>query len=428
MAEDVKVPEGWDVSNLGKLASFINGYAFKPEDWKEEGLPIIRIEQLKDPNAKYDYSDKKLPDIYLIDNGDLIFSWSATLAIKLWDRGKAYLNQHLYKVIPNSTIKRRFLKYLLEHKIEDLSKETHGSTMKHITRTFLLNFRVTYPKSKLEQYKIAEILETVDNAIEKTDRIIEKYKRIKQGLMQDLLTRGIAESDELGVMSYELRDEKKHRFKDSPLGRIPEEWKVVELGEVADVRGGKRLPKGEDFAASQTLFPYIRLVDIKGMNINLSAVKYIQEKTWKRIRRYTISKDDIMLSIAGTIGLVALIPEALDGANLTENAAKLTTLRYFGKRFLAYYLTFHKAQRQIETLMGIVAQPKLALFRIKQLKIPLPPLPEQHRIASILSQIDEAIEKEQKYKEKLERIKRGLMEDLLTGNVRVNHLIEKVEA
>ena len=237
--------------------------------------------------------------------------------------------------------------------------------------------------------------------------------------MQDLLTRGIAESDELGVRSYELRDEKKHRFKDSPLGRIPEEWKVVELGEVADVRGGKRLPKGEDFAASQTLFPYIRLVDIKGMNINLSAVKYIQEKTWKRIRRYTISKDDIMLSIAGTIGLVALIPEALDGANLTENAAKLTTLRYFDKRFLAYYLTFHKAQRQIETLMGIVAQPKLALFRIKQLKIPLPPLPEQHRIASILSQIDEAIEKEQKYKEKLERIKRGLMEDLLTGKVRV---------
>ena len=86
-----------------------------------------------------------------------------------------------------------------------------------------------------EQRKIAEILETIDNAIEKTDRIIEKYKRIKQGLMQDLLTRGIAESDELGVMSYELRDEKKHRFWDSPLGRIPEEWEVVELGEVAEI-------------------------------------------------------------------------------------------------------------------------------------------------------------------------------------------------
>jgi len=398
MAEDVKVPEGWDVSNLGKLASFINGYAFKPEDWKEEGLPIIRIEQLKDPNAKYDYSDKKLPDIYLIDNGDLIFSWSATLAIKLWDRGKAYLNQHLYKVIPNSTIKRRFLKYLLEHKIEDLSKETHGSTMKHITRTFLLNFRVTYPKSKLEQYKIAEILETVDNAIEKTGRIIEKYKHIKQGLMQDLLTRGIAESDELGVMSYELRDEKKHRFKDSPLGRIPEEWEVVELGCVGDIIYGEGL----------------------------------------RQELYEPDGDTLVFGTGGIIGRAKLFLDR-GPALVIPRKGSITSVFYIqeDQKFwiidTAFYLKpqngyckfiyFTLCNMDLELLNEATGVPSLSRENIKSIQIPLPPLPEQHRIASLLSQIDEAIEKEQKYKEKLERIKKGLMEDLLMGKVRVNHLI-----
>jgi len=132
-----------------------------------------------------------------------------------------------------------------------------------------------------------------------------------------------------------------------------------------------------------------------------------------------------MISIAGTIGLIALVPREIDGANLTENAAKITNIQYLDRQFLAYYLTFFKSQDQIAKLVGVVAQPKLALFRIKQIQIPLPPLPEQHRIASVLSQIDEVIEKEERYKEKLERIKQGLMQDLLTGKVRVNHLIKE---
>ena len=426
MAEDVKVPEGWRKIPLLEKLAFIKGKApRKFYNFKEKNtIRYLTPECLRGRNNETLYCNIYEAEIV---NDDVVVLWDGSNAGEIFFAKDGAIASTMAKIEIDEKSHKRFFYYYLKLYEPILKYQIKGSGIPHVEKDIFGLLPNTFP-SLPEQHKIAEILETVDNAIEKTDRIIEKYKRIKQGLMQDLLTRGIAESDELGVMSYELRDEKKHRFKDSPLGRIPEEWKVVELGEVADVRGGKRLPKGEDFAASQTLFPYIRLVDIKGMNINLSAVKYIQEKTWKRIRRYTISKDDIMLSIAGTIGLVALIPEALDGANLTENAAKLTTLRYFGKRFLAYYLTFHKAQRQIETLMGIVAQPKLALFRIKQLKIPLPPLPEQHRITSILSQIDEAIEKEKKYKEKLERIKWGLMEDLLTGNVRVNHLIEKVEA
>ena len=403
MAEDVKVPEGWDVSNLGKLASFINGYAFKPEDWKEEGLPIIRIEQLKDPNAKYDYSDKKLPDIYLIDNGDLIFSWSATLAIKLWDRGKAYLNQHLYKVIPNSTIKKRFLKCLLEHKIEDLSKETHGSTMKHITRTFLLNFRVTYPKSKLEQRKIAEILETIDNAIEKTDAIIEKYKRIKQGLMQDLLTRGIAESDELGVMSYELRDEKKHRFWDSPLGRIPEEWEVVELEAISfNITDGKH---GDCQDEENSGYYFVSAKDIYDGKIHYENVRQITKRDFEEAHKRTkLEPFDIILTNSGTIGKIAIIKDQPETYKTTFQ--KSVAIIKLNTDLANPYFIAQKLESIIKKLINESygsAQQNLLLRDLRRLLILLPPLPEQHHIASILSQIDEAIEKEQKYKEKLHR-------------------------
>jgi type I restriction enzyme, S subunit len=267
-----------------------------------------------------------------------------------------------------------------------------------------------------EQRKIAEILETVDNAIEKTEKIIEKYKRIKLGLMQDLLTKGIDENGN-------IRSEKTHKFKDSPLGRIPEEWEVVRLGEVVDIKGGKRLPKGEELVDEG--YPYIRLSDIKDMKIQIDKVKFITENVRKKISKYTVSKNDVIISIAGTIGLVALIPDDLDNANLTENAVKLTSLLKINRLYLAYSLLSFSLQKQINEMVGIVAQPKLAIFRLATLFLPLPPLPEQQKIAEILSQIDQAIEKEEQYKEKLERLKQGLMQDLLTGKVRVNHLIEE---
>jgi restriction endonuclease S subunit len=211
----VRIPKEWEMSTLGNLASYINGYAFKPEDWEESGLPIIRIEQLKNPDAKCDYFDKKLTDIYLINDGDLIFSWSATLFLKIWNRGTAYLNQHLYKVITKSVVKKIFLRYLIEFNIDKLYKETHGSTMQHITRPLLLKFKIILPPLH-EQQKIAEILETVDETIEKTDAIIEKYKRIKQGLMQDLLTRGITafefEKGKLIAAVKRVFDSGDHRF------------------------------------------------------------------------------------------------------------------------------------------------------------------------------------------------------------------------
>jgi type I restriction enzyme S subunit len=221
----MKAVEGWSDKKLSELAEYINGYAFKPDDWGKDGLPIIRIEQLKNPDAPTDYYSGKLPTKNIIENGDLIFSWSASLFLRIWQHDRAALNQHLFRVVEREGIDRVFLKLFIEFYLPELTKASHGSTMQHITRKELDRFSAPFPTYKPEQAKIAEILSTVDRAIEQTKALIAKQQRIKTGLMQDLLTRGI---DEHG----NLRSEQTHEFKDSPLGRIPVEWKVKKLDEI----------------------------------------------------------------------------------------------------------------------------------------------------------------------------------------------------
>ena len=229
--------DGWKNEKLISLAKFINGFAFKPDDWGKVGLPIIRIEQLKNPRAISDYYNGKIPTENIIDNGDLIFSWSASLFLSIWNYGKAALNQHLFKVIEKENVNRIFLKYLIEYYLPVFENASHGSTMKHITRKDLNVFQVYYPTSKPEQTKIAEILSTVDRAIEQTEALIAKQQRIKTGLMQGLLTKGI---DEHG----NIRSEETHEFKDSPLGRIPVEWECLTIDDIVIYVGSGVTPRG----------------------------------------------------------------------------------------------------------------------------------------------------------------------------------------
>ena len=221
--------------------------------------------------------------------------------------------------------------------------------------------------------------------------------------MQELLTNGIGHKE----------------FKDTEIRRIPKDWNVVRISDIADVKGGKRLPKGQKLINSETPYPYIRVLDFKNMGVDVSNIQFLLPETHKSIKQYIISSDDVYISIAGTVGVVGLIPFELDNANLTENAAKLCNLRDVNKEFLAYVLNSSIGQSQISSYLGKAQQPKLALFRIEKIKLPLPPLSEEQKIAEVLSAVDERLELLRKRKERLERVKKGLMNDLLTGRKRV---------
>ena len=166
-------------------------------------------------------------------------------------------------------------------------------------------------------------------------------------------------------------------------------WPKNLLGTLCSVKGGKRLPKGTDFTVTKTNHPYLRVVDFENGNINLNELKYLDNQTQSQISRYIINSDDVYISIAGTIGLIGVIPEELDGSNLTENAARLIIKdkNNLSRDYLAGYLKSPLGQEAIKQRTNAVGQPKLALERIATIGIPLPNISKQNDLLTNINNI-----------------------------------------
>ena len=184
---------------------------------------------------------------------------------------------------------------------------------------------------------------------------------------------------------------------------------IKRIGEVAKVKGGKRLPKGMEVQDEETIHPYLRVVDFGLDGIDRSDIKFISPEAFEYVSRYTIIRDDIYVSIAGTIGRVGIVPDDLSGANLTENAAKLTEIsKDVDNHYLLYFLRSAAGQGALQGKAGGTSQPKLALFRIEEIEFPCPPLREQRKIAEILSAYDDLIENNRRRMALLEEAARQL--------------------
>lgn len=182
--------------------------------------------------------------------------------------------------------------------------------------------------------------------------------------------------------------------------KLPDSWVWVRLNNLCDVKGGKRIPKGEEFSNEKTKNVYLRVTDFDNYSINQSKLKYISDDLAEKLKNYKISTEDLYLSIAGTIGKVGIIPYELDKSFLTENAVKLTNLsNTTDNKFLLNCLKTNFIQNLISNSITSSGQPKLAIFRIENFFIPLPPLEEQQEIVRVL---DEVLENENKVKELLE--------------------------
>ena len=213
--------------------------------------------------------------------------------------------------------------------------------------------------------------------------------------------------------------EMKSGYKMTEVGVIPEDWEVKELSSISEIKSGKRLPKGSLVTSSKTPYPYIRVIDMNMGYLNLSDIMYVPENVQPMISKYIISKNDIYISVAGTLGLVGKIPKELDGANLTENANRITEIQC-NRDYLMYYMMSPLIQNVIEAERTIGAQPKLALQRIRDFYIVLPgDNSEQTAIATALSDVDSLISALTKKIEKKKAIKQGLMQQLLTGKKRL---------
>jgi type I restriction enzyme, S subunit len=184
------------------------------------------------------------------------------------------------------------------------------------------------------------------------------------------------------------------------------EWIIEELGNLAQVKGGKRLPKGAMLTDIPNSHPYIRTRDINNHKIVVGDLLYVPDDIFQAISRYTVQEGDVIISIVGTIGLCSVIPSELNLANLTENCAKIVDIdnTRLVPQYLYYYLISEDGQYEIETRNVGSTQPKLPLYNIKALQIPLPSIPEQRAIASVLSSLDDKINLLHRQNETLEAL------------------------
>lgn len=163
------MPDGWTTIKVGDVAIYTNGRAFKPEDWMHEGLPIIRIQNLNDTSANYNRTTTTYEAKYLIHNGDLLFAWAASLGTYIWNGGKAWLNQHIFKVEPYPFVEKQYLFYVFKAMITEFYTQSHGSGMVHITKKQFENIKLLLPPLE-EQKRIIQILEQLST---KMDEIME---------------------------------------------------------------------------------------------------------------------------------------------------------------------------------------------------------------------------------------------------------------
>jgi len=398
----------------------------KPGDYIPDGVPLVRILDLEDNEVRleglYRVSaslDKEFARSRL-EGGELLISIQGTVgrvAIAPDALRGANISRTIARVALSEEVDSHFLRQWLLSDLgqKELADAVLGTTRDSLNIGALRLIGVPLPPLS-EQRRIAEVLDTADEAIGQTEALMAKLKQMKQGLLHDLLTRGLDENGE-------LRDPVAHpeQFKDSPLGRIPRAWEIRQLRECADVRGGKRLPAGHAYADGETGFKYLRVTDFFERQIDWPGLENLEYATFLALQRYEIDPGDLFISIAGSLGHVGVLrPNGSQRIILTENAAKIIVRDGFVPEFLAVQINGTYVQRQIEAEKGTGGGvPKLALFRIEKLLLSRPSFDEQERIVSVLSAHEARIRAEEAYRDKLRLLKKGLMQDLLTGRVRV---------
>lgn len=175
--------EGWDWARLKDVGKYINGRAFKPEEWEREGLPIIRIQNLTNPDTPFNYYSKPVEQKYYVRDGELLISWSASLDAFIWMRGNAILNQHIFRVeINKKLIHKEFLFYMIKYILWQIQEKTHGTTMKHITKGKFENLKIPLPSLE-EQKKMVAYLDR----IRENERSLKKFQQKTEEELEKLV-------------------------------------------------------------------------------------------------------------------------------------------------------------------------------------------------------------------------------------------------
>lgn len=345
-----------EYKKLGDIATYINGYAFKPEQRGSEGLPIIRIQDLTGNAYDLGYYNGDYPKKIELNDGDVLISWSASLGVYLWNRGKALLNQHIFKVVFDKVeIDKFYFMYAVEYNLDKMSLKTHGATMKHITKKDFDNVVIPYPDLDYQK--------DISYRLTSLKRIIEKYQE-QLDLLDELIKARFVEM-----------------FSDN-------HYELIRLADVCTkITDGTH--KTPNYLSEGITF--ISAKNIVKNKLDFSDVKYISEDEYQEIqKRCQTEFNDILLSKSGSLGTPVIV-KTDKKLGLFESLAVLKYDRLkLVPEFLCEQLKNEEIQRQFKVGVKGVAIKHLHLGVIGNVKIIVPPLELQNQFASFVEEIDKS--------------------------------------
>lgn len=392
-----KIPVDWEATTIENVCDILDGKRVplnKEQRGKIKGhIPYYGANGIVDYINDYIFDE----DLILLAEDGGYFDEYQTRPIAYLIHGKSWVNNHAHVLRVREHAITEWIFYSLVHK--NVIPFIKGGTRSKLNQADLRQIPIPLPPLS-EQQKIAEILSTVYDAIEVTDRIIEKTKELKKGLMQKLLTRGIGHK----------------KFKKTEIGEIPVEWEVARLKEIANVRYGL----GQPPALDDNGIPMVRATNIHEGAISKAGLISVKRDALPPSRNPFLKNGDIIVVRSGAYtGDIGLITKEWEGAVAGYDLVVTPSSR-INSMFLTNYLLSNIIQKwYFASLKERSAQPHLNSLQVEETPIALPPITEQEKIAEVLSSTHSEIKQEEAQKKYLETLKKSLMQVLLTGRGRV---------
>lgn len=356
---------------LGEIATYINGYAFKPEDRGKHGLPIIRIQDLTGNGYDLAYYDGKYPEKIEINNGDILISWSASLGVYKWNRGKALLNQHIFKVVfDKKPIDKQYFVFATEYHLREMEQQTHGATMKHITKSAFEKIEIPYPKLE-KQKKIANKLERTKSLLLKQHREIELLDQLLKARFVEMFGEPIA----------------------NPMG-----WPVKRLKDVSVLITNGNTPKGGRKNYVESGITFLRSQNVWRNRIELDDVAFIDAETHESMKKSSLHHNDILITKTGRIntensslGRAALFKGADNSANINGHVYLVRLDGSIVPEFVVTILTGEAYRKYIRKVcVGGIDKRQINVDQVENFPIIIPPYEQQKMFAAFAAQVDKS--------------------------------------
>lgn len=371
--------------NLGDVATYINGYAFKPEHRGKKGLPIIRIQDLNGNSHDLAFFDGKYPEQVEINTGDILISWSGSLGVYKWNKGKALLNQHIFKVLFNKIeIDKEYFCYAIRNSLSSMSQQTHGATMKHITKKDFDNISIPYP-DLIEQKKIANNLNIVNKLIMFYEKELILFEQMVKARFIEMFGDAV----------------------DNPM-----EWKKRKLQEIVTddctisygiVQTGNDQEDG---------VPVFRPVDIVNKIPKLTELKKTTEEISNKYKRTILKGRELLITVRANIADTCIIDEEFKGCNVGRGIVPIRIQEdIMVLEFLKYLLDSKHLNDDIKSKAKGITLIQLNMEDLREVELICPPLEKQIDFVEFAKQVDKSREAVKKSLEKTKQLYDSLMQE-----------------